>query len=286
LIQVKDMMVRDVAHVAVPGNRAEVLKVLQKRQVSGVPVIKAGEVVGMITRSDLLRNPEEDQTALIMTRTPATITPESTMVDAAKAILQHGVRRLPVIEGRKLIGIVSIADVVKVAAGIGIEVKISNYMERNAVALWADTPLPVAGAIMELAQAEACPVLGSDLRLAGIISDRDLINASAITDSTAKTSLESAAEDDDYQWDRFRQPDNFYYGVSKIELKNVLVKDAMVPAMTTRRDNTVSESAEVMRKNRIDQLPVTTPGQKLVGMFRDRDVAKALVDYYSQGQNG
>ena len=119
MIQVKDMMVRDVAHVAVPGNRAEVLKVLQKRQVSGVPVIKAGEVVGMITRSDLLRNPEEDQTALIMTRTPATITPESTMVDAAKAILQHGVRRLPVIEGRKLIGIVSIADVVKVAAGIG-----------------------------------------------------------------------------------------------------------------------------------------------------------------------
>ena len=190
------MMVRDVAHVAVPGNRAEVLKVLQKRQVSGVPVIKAGEVVGMITRSDLLRNPEEDQTALIMTRTPATITPESTMVDAAKAILQHGVRRLPVIEGRKLIGIVSIADVVKVAAGIGIEEKISNYMERNAVALWADTPLPVAGAIMELAQAEACPVLGSDLRLAGIISDRDLINASTITDSTAKTSLESAAEDD------------------------------------------------------------------------------------------
>ena len=77
-----------------------------------------------------------------MTRTPATITPESTMVDAAKAILHHGVRRLPVIEGRKLIGIVSIADVVKVAAGIGIEEKISNYMERNAVALWADTPLP------------------------------------------------------------------------------------------------------------------------------------------------
>jgi CBS domain-containing protein len=284
LIQVKDMMVRDVAHVAVPGNRAEVLKVLQKRQVSGVPVVKAGEVVGMITRSDLLRNPEEDQTALIMTRNPATITSESTMVDAAKAILQHGVRRLPVIDGRTLIGIVSIADVVKVAAGLGIEEKISKYIERNAVALWADTPLPVAGAIMELAQTGTCPVLGSDLRLAGIISDRDLINASVITDSTAKTSLESAAEDDDYQWDRFRQPDNFYYGVSKIELNNVLVKDAMVPAMTVRRDNTVSESAEVMRKNRIDQLPVITPGQKLVGMFRDRDVTKVLVDYYSQGQ--
>jgi len=60
----------------------------------------------------------------------------------------------------------------------------------------------------------------------------------------------------------------------------------MVPAMTARRDNTVSESAEVMRKNRIDQLPVITPGQKLVGMFRDRDVTKALVDYYSHGQKG
>ncbi|HQE97579.1 MAG TPA: CBS domain-containing protein, partial [Methanothrix sp.] len=48
-------MVRDVAYVTIPGSRDDVLRTLQERKVSGVPVIKKGEVVGMITRRDLLR---------------------------------------------------------------------------------------------------------------------------------------------------------------------------------------------------------------------------------------
>ena len=69
-ILVRDVMVKDVAHVAIPGSRDDVLKTLQDHKVSGVPVIKKGEVVGMITRTDLLRNRDEDQTALLMTRDP------------------------------------------------------------------------------------------------------------------------------------------------------------------------------------------------------------------------
>jgi len=65
---VRDIMVRDVAFVTIPGSRDDVLRTLQERKVSGVPVIKKGEVVGMITRTDLLKNREEDQTALLMTR--------------------------------------------------------------------------------------------------------------------------------------------------------------------------------------------------------------------------
>jgi len=67
-ILVKDVMVQDVAFVEIPGSRDDVLKTLQDRNVSGVPVVKKGEVVGMITRTDLLRNREEDQTALLMSR--------------------------------------------------------------------------------------------------------------------------------------------------------------------------------------------------------------------------
>ena len=76
---VKDVMVRDVAYVSLPGNRDQVLKTLQERLVSGVPVVKKEELVGMITRSDILRNREEDQTALLMTRNPITVTPDSTI---------------------------------------------------------------------------------------------------------------------------------------------------------------------------------------------------------------
>ncbi len=55
-ILVREVMVRDVAYVTIPGSRDDVLSTLQEHKVSGVPVIKKGEVVGMITRRDLLRN--------------------------------------------------------------------------------------------------------------------------------------------------------------------------------------------------------------------------------------
>jgi len=48
-------MVRDVAYVGIPGSRDDVLKTLQDRRVSGVPVVKKGDLVGMITRTDLLK---------------------------------------------------------------------------------------------------------------------------------------------------------------------------------------------------------------------------------------
>ena len=54
---VKDVMVRDVAYASLPGNRDQVLKTLQERQVSGVPVVKKEELVGMITRSDISEEP-------------------------------------------------------------------------------------------------------------------------------------------------------------------------------------------------------------------------------------
>ncbi|MDD4094478.1 MAG: CBS domain-containing protein, partial [Methanothrix sp.] len=97
-ILVKDIMVRDVAYVTIPGSRDDVLKVLQDRKVSGVPVIKKGEVVGMITRTDLLSNREEDQTALLMTRDAVVISPEKSIVEAAKLLIEHDIRRLPVVE--------------------------------------------------------------------------------------------------------------------------------------------------------------------------------------------
>lgn len=282
-VLLKDVMVKDVAYVEIPGSRDEVLKVLQKRHVSGVPVVKKGEVAGMITRNDLLRNREEDQTALLMTRDPVTVSPESTIVEAARLLLKHGIRRLPVVEGGKLMGIVTIADIVRVAADLNIQSKIEPYFEKDILVLWSETPLPVAGAIMEYAAAAACPVIDSSLTLVGIISDRDLIKASVIEESVEKTDMSTDAGEDTWMWDRVMQTMNKYYAVSRIKMRDIPVRDAMVPAMTAIKSSNVSESAGIMSRNKIDQMPVVTSTQRLMGLLRDRDIVKALVDHYEQG---
>jgi CBS domain-containing protein len=276
-MQVKDIMVKDVAYVSIPGNRDQVLKTLQKRQVSGVPVVKKGEVVGMITRSDLLRNREEDQIALLMSRNPVTVTPESTIVEASKLLLKHGIRRLPVVDGKNLVGIITVADIVKEAADMNIQTAIEEYFEKDILVLWSEMPVPIAGAIMEYAQVEACPIIDSSLKMVGMISDRDLIKSSIIEDGVGKTDMSAAQGEDKWMWESVLQTMNKYYAVSRIELRNILVSEAMVPAITSIKSSTVSECASLMRKNRIDQIPVVSSSQKLVGMLRDTDIVKALV---------
>jgi CBS domain-containing protein len=278
-ILVRDVMVREVAYAEIPGNRDDVLKTLQDRKVSGLPVVKKGEVVGIITRSDLLRNREEDQTALLMTRDPVLISPDRSIVEASKILIQHKIRRLPVVEGKELVGLITVADIVRVAEGMNIEESIEPYLEKETVVLWSEMPLPVAGSIMEFAAAEACPVIDTDLKLVGMISDRDLIKASVIEDSVEKTDMSADGGEDAWMWDRVMRTINKYYTVSRIRLRDIPVREAMVPPKTAFKTDKVSDCAAVMRKNRIDQMPVVKTSRKLMGMLKDTDILRALVDY-------
>ena len=278
-ILVRDVMVREVAYAEIPGNRDDVLKTLQDRKVSGLPVVKKGEVVGIITRSDLLRNREEDQTALLMTRDPVLISPDRSIVEASKILIQHKIRRLPVVEGKELVGLVTVADIVRVAEGMNIEESIEPYLEKETVVLWSEMPLPVAGSIMEFAAVEACPVIDTDLKLVGMISDRDLIKASVIEDSVEKTDMSADGGEDAWMWDRVMRTINKYYTVSRIRLRDIPVREAMVPPKTAFKTDKVSDCAAVMRKNRIDQMPVVKTSRKLMGMLKDTDILRALVDY-------
>ena len=278
-ILVRDVMVREVAYAEIPGNRDDVLKTLQDRKVSGLPVVKKGEVVGIITRSDLLRNREEDQTALLMTRDPVLISPDRSIVEASKILIQHKIRRLPVVEGKELVGLITVADIVRVAEGMNIEESIEPYLEKETVVLWSEMPLPVAGSLMEFAAVEACPVIDTDLKLVGMISDRDLIKASVIEDSVEKTDMSADGGEDAWMWDRVMRTINKYYTVSRIRLRDIPEREAMVPPKTAFKTDKVSDCAAVMRKNRIDQMPVVKTSRKLMGMLKDTDILRALVDY-------
>jgi CBS domain-containing protein len=231
----------------------------------------------MITRTDLLRNREEDQTALLMTRDPVVISPDKSIVEASRLLILHDIRRLPVVEGKELVGIITVADIVRVAADLGIKESIEPYLEKETVVLWSEMPLSVAGSIMEFAAVEACPVIDSNLRLVGMISDRDLIKTSVIEDTVEKTDMSADDGEDTWMWDRVMQTISKYYTVSRIKLKNILVSEAMVPPIMAYKKDEVGKCASTMHKNRIDQMPVVTSSGKLMGMLKDKDILMALV---------
>lgn len=276
-IRVEEIMVRDVVCATVPRLRDEVLEILRSRMISGVPVVKDGELVGIVTRTDLLENPEEEQVALLMTRNPVTVNPGADLTEAANLILKNRVRRLPVVEDHHLVGLVTTADIVGAIADMDIKDPIEPYLGDGILTVWDETPLTVVGMIMELANVHAVPVLDRDRKLVGIIGDKDLIVAASIEDSVEKSDMSSASDEDEWTWEGMRDTMRLYYGVSRIEVPNIPVRDAMVTDLITAvKTSEVSECARKMRRNAIDQIPVVS-NQKIVGLLIDSDLLKPLV---------
>lgn len=279
-IRVEDVMVRDVASAELPGSRDEVLEILKSKHISGVPIVKNGELLGIVTRTDLLKNPEEEQIALIMTRNPVTISPNKSIADAARVIVENNIRRLPVVEDHSLVGLVTIADIVGAIAKVNITNAISEYISNNVVSVWSETPISVVGAIMELADVKAVPILDSNVALVGVATDKDLISASIIEDRTEMSNMSAGSDDDAWTWESLRDTMSLYYSVSKIKLPITPVKEIVKlkgEPETAVLSSQVSECARKMRRNRIDQLPIITSTRNLLGLLRDKDLLKAVI---------
>jgi CBS domain-containing protein len=274
---VKDYMTSDVVNVDIPGNRDDVLKILKRTGISGVPVLKNKKLVGIITRKDLLRKPEETQLGLLMTSKPITIEPDMDIREAARLLVTHRIRRLPVVEDNKLAGLLSVADLIHAIAQMKIKEEIKETYTSTTFALWEDTPLPLVGRVMEISGVDAIPILNSDSVLQGIISERDLIRNSSIEDSVGVSDFSNGTDDDEWTWESIRDNHTISFGISRVQLPNRPVKLAMVKnVVAVPKNSEVSECALKMRRSRVDQLPVVNGDKRLVAMLYDRDLIRVL----------
>jgi CBS domain-containing protein len=274
---VRDYMTSDVVHVEIPGNRDDVLKILKRTGISGVPVIKNKKIVGIITRKDLLRKPEETQLGLLMTTKPFTISPDADVSEAARILVTKKIRRLPVVEDGHLVGLLSVADLIHAIAQKKIREEVKDTYTSQTFALWEETPLPVVGRVMEISGVDAIPILDAENRLQGIISERDLIRSSSIEDSVGVSDFSNGTDDDEWTWESIRDNHTISFGISKVQLPNRPVKLAMVKNVVAVPANAeVSECALKMRRARVDQMPVIDGDKRLVAMLYDRELIRAL----------
>ncbi len=277
---VDDIMVRDVAFATLPGSRDEVLDILKKKHVSGVPVVKNDELVGIVTRTNLLKNPEEEQLAILMKRDPITITAEESIVEASRRIIDSGVRRLPVVEDNTLVGLITIADIIGAIAGFDISNPIGDFINGQTIVIWDNTPISVVGMIMEMAEVKAAPVVNNSREVLGVVCDKDLINISIIEDSVEHSDMSAGSDDDAWTWESMRDTMSLYYSVSRIKLPDCSVKDAVKlksEPISVVPSTSVSDAARKMKRNNIDQMPVISANNKLRGMVHDFDLLKALI---------
>jgi acetoin utilization protein AcuB len=110
-----------------------------------------------------------------MTRRPVTITPRDMLSDARDRMHTGGFRRLPVVEGDVLVGIVSDRDLGPHTGHLE-ATRAAAAMTDNPVTVKAATPLEVAARLMLDYHIDSLPVV-DDAKLVGIITTSDILKA-------------------------------------------------------------------------------------------------------------
>jgi len=145
-MRAEDIMSRDPVTVRAEAPLAEVVELLAGRHLSGVPVVDAeGRLLGVLTESDLMRRvaaaadaPPGFLAGLIrdaareagrfakihgrtaqdvMTPDPLAVAPGASVAEVAKLLEERRIRRVPVVQDGRLLGLVSRADLLKALLG-------------------------------------------------------------------------------------------------------------------------------------------------------------------------
>jgi len=144
-MQARDVMTKQVISVTPDREVGEIARLMLENRISAVPVVDAqGALVGVVSEGDLIRrledeggaakswwlgllaSPEERAGAYVkahgrlarevMTPDPITVGPETSLAGAARLLEERHIKRVPVVENGRLVGILSRADLLRAMA--------------------------------------------------------------------------------------------------------------------------------------------------------------------------
>jgi CBS domain-containing protein len=283
---VKDCMQSDVICISVPGTRDDVLQLMAEKQLNGFPVVKKGTktLVGIVTRTDLLKKADENQLAMLMYRDPVTVSPRTDLKTATKIMIEKNYRRLPVIEKDELVGLVSIPDILGAVLENNEKIgskEISEYISKEITAVWDQTPLPLTYMIMDMAGKNALVLINEGGGVSGMITVSDYIRLSEVTveDNISKT---FSGQDNAVEWG-WTSKDFLVVTKKLLKLPNIPVAQAMTKnIISTSEISTISELVKLLRDEDIDQVPVLNVTGNLIGMIEDKDLLKLALETQSE----
>lgn len=116
-MKIKDIMTDQVAFVSPGTTVVEAAQMMQKHDIGAVPVCEGQNVVGILTDRDIVvRNiahgmdPSLTPVKDVMSSQVETVGPEMSLTQAAELMSDKQIRRLPVIDNNRIVGMVSLGD--------------------------------------------------------------------------------------------------------------------------------------------------------------------------------
>jgi CBS domain-containing protein len=120
-MRVREIMSQVVLTTAATITIGEAASLMAQRRVGSALVVHGERLVGIFTERDIVRALSQDGAATQleighwMTRDPQTIAPEASIEDALQRMVAGNFRHLPVLEGERLVGMLSMRDISRVS---------------------------------------------------------------------------------------------------------------------------------------------------------------------------
>jgi len=120
MTKIRNLMVKKVITVQAHTSVYEAVKLMNEKKIGSLVIIRNGETVGILTERDLLerviekcKNPKETHVFEVMTNHIITGTPDMEIPEAASLMFENKVKKLPIVEGNKLVGMVTLTDIAR-----------------------------------------------------------------------------------------------------------------------------------------------------------------------------
>lgn len=205
-MKVRDIMTSPVFCLQPTQGISDAIQLMLERRISGVPVTTPqGELVGIVTEGDLLRRHElgtvgahswlKDlflspgsradeyvhthgrKIADVMTDQPVTIEPDARLSDAIDMMTVHHVRRLPVLQDGRVIGILARADVLRALMPLAAEPPVATDDNVIREAVEAALERGLGAGVRDLVKVE---VYRGAVVLSGAVTDERLVSATRV----------------------------------------------------------------------------------------------------------
>jgi len=125
----KDLMTKSVVTVDVTESVFNAAQIMRKETVAALVVLEDGKPVGILTERDLVRrvladnlNPVQTKVSEIMSKPLLSANPDASIGEAARIMVDNKIRRLPIVERDRLVGILTAVDLARYLSKITHEI--------------------------------------------------------------------------------------------------------------------------------------------------------------------
>lgn len=119
-LRVQDIMIRNVVTVGAKATVSEAIKLMVEHEIGCLVIVQNGDAIGIITERDVLKrvvleakNPKAARVSQIMTAPLVAGNPQMNIQEAVGLMTKERIKKLPVTEDGRLVGMITLTDLVR-----------------------------------------------------------------------------------------------------------------------------------------------------------------------------